>query len=99
MYYYKFTASTQYVGTDNDFYIKTKEPLTPTEIKELCDEYARDNGEQYEYMLDNEYEDAEDMYNSEREWQNEWDNGRQWYRENLSCECEEIAEEEYNENN
>ena len=51
MYYYKFTAHAVYCGTDNEYHVATKEPLTDKEIDEMREEYARENAESFEYLV------------------------------------------------
>jgi integrase/recombinase XerD len=59
MNHYKFTASTPYAGTTNDFYLMTLEPLTEKEIDEHCGQYAQEVAELYEYIVENEVDESE----------------------------------------
>ena len=100
MNYYRFTASTPYAGTDNDFYLMTLEPLTQEEIDKYCAEYVQEVAEIYEYIVENEvdeseFEDEETGEIDEEAYKEEVSTMLHWYYENCGCECEEITEEEY----
>ena len=100
MNYYKFTASTPYTGTDNDFYLMTLEPLTQEEINKHCIEYSQEVAELYEYIVENEVDESE--FEDEETGEIDYDAYEEeistmlhWYYEDCGCECEEITEEEY----
>ena len=90
MFYYKFTAQAVYCGTDNEYYVATKEPLTDKEIDEMREEYARENAESFEYLLTG-WED--DNFEDEDEREEALTN----YYADCGCKCEEITKEEYEE--
>ena len=90
MYYYKFTADTIYCGTENEYFVATKEPLTAKEIDEMCEEYARENAESFEYLLTG-WED--DNFEDEGEREEALTN----YYADAECKCEEITKDEYEE--
>lgn len=98
MFYYKFTADTQYCGTQNEFYLKSEEELSSSELSALCDEYARQNGECFEYLVDKDTEYCEDEYEDYEDFEEAIEQDKLWYWESVSCEWEEISEEEYNDN-
>lgn len=92
MFYYKFTASTNFCGTEDEEYHKFEVKPKPEELNELAEQIARENAESYEYLMtgwDN--EDVEGM--SEDEIEELLNN----YYADASCSYEEITEEEYNE--
>lgn len=90
MYYYKFTADTIFCGTENEYFVATKEPLTAKEIDEMREEYARENAESFEYLLtgweDDNFED-----------EGERDEALTNYYADAECSCEEITKDEYEE--
>ena len=90
MYYYKFTARAVYCGTDNEYHVATKEPLTEKEIDEMAEEYARENAESFEYLVTG-WED--DEFDNEEDKQEALDN----YYADADCICEEITKEQYEE--
>lgn len=90
MYCYKFTANIIYCGTENEYFVATKEPLTAEEIDEMREEYARENAESFEYLLTG-WDD--DNFEDEDEREEALNN----YYADCDCKCEEITEEEYKE--
>ena len=90
MFYYKFTARAVYCGTDNEYHVVTKEPLTEKEIEEMKEEYARENAESFEYLLTG-WED--DAFDDEGEREEDLNN----YYADAECSCEEITKEQYEE--
>lgn len=89
--YYKFTASTIYCGTDNEYFVADEnEELNRKDLDEMAEEYARENAESFEYLVtgwnDDEFED-------EDEKQEALDN----YYADCNCKYEEITEEEWKE--
>ena len=90
MYYYKFTADTIFCGTENEYHVATKEPLTEKEIDEMKEEYARENAESFEYLLTG-WED--DVFDDESEREEALNN----YYADAECSCEEITKEQYEE--
>ena len=90
MYYYKFTAHTIYCGTDNEYYVATKEPLTDKEIDDMREEYARENAESFKYLVTG-WED--DEFDNEEDKQEALDN----FYADADCTCEKITKEEYEE--
>lgn len=91
MVYYKFTASTPYCGTENDYYEKYETKPTEDQLAETASEYARQNGEDFEYLLTG-WED--DYFDNEDEKEEALDN----YYADCECSYEEITEEEWKEN-
>lgn len=92
MFYYKFTASTVYCGTEHEEFHKFEVKPKPDELEELADDIARGNAEQFEYLVtgwDN--ENVEDM--SEDEVEEMLNN----YYADASCSYEEITKEQYDE--
>lgn len=93
MFYYKFTSGTPYCGTENDYYIKSDEPLSQEELEQIAEEYAQQAYEDYSYLHSGwNDEDLEDM--TEEEVEEYMDN----FRADCYCEYEEISREEYEEN-
>ena len=83
MYYYKFTATTPYCGTDRVELIDREEPMTQSEIDNLCAELAEENGEMYTHLAtgwDDDWESEEDEEN---------------YFADCCCECEELTFEQW----
>lgn len=92
MFYYKFTASTEYCGTEHEEYHKFEIKPKADELEELAGEIAHENAEQFEYLVtgwDN--ENVEDM--SEDEVEELLNN----YYADASCSYEEITKEQYDE--
>lgn len=92
MFYYKFSASTEYCGTEHEEFHKFKVKPKPDELEELAGQIARENAEQFEYLVtgwDN--ENVEDMDEAEVE---ELLNN---YYADASCSYEEITKEQYEE--
>ena len=86
MFYYKFTATTPYCGTDNEEYHSFKEKPSVDELDGIAEEYCRSNGEDFEYLIngwDGNDPTEEQLYN---------------YYADCSCSYEEISQEEYEEN-
>lgn len=94
MYYYRFTATAPYCGTDNEYYYEFDTPLSEEEKDTMCEELANENGGSYEYLVHGWDSSPEDEGITEEEWQDEIDN----YYSECDCYCEEITEEEYMEN-
>lgn len=93
MHYYKFTSETPYVGTEQENYYSTPTPLTKDEIEEMCEEFAYDAYENFQYLHTGwNNENLEGM--SEEEIDEMLEN----FRADCTCVCEEISEEEYSEN-
>ena len=92
MFYYKFTATTEYCGTECEEFHKFEVKPKLEELNELAEQIARENAESYEYLVtgwDN--DNIEDMTEGEIE---ELLNN---YYADAFCSYEEITEEEYNE--
>lgn len=89
--YFKFTADTPYCGTENHFYQKFDHDPTEEELEEYATQYAEDNADSFEYLVHG--WDAEPEEGEEEEWEQEIE----WYREDCSCNYEEISEAEYQE--
>ena len=81
MQYYVFIADTPYTGTTNYYPMAVEEELTKEEIANICEEYARENGESYSYLATGWCEDWE----SEEEEEN--------YYADCSCECIHFPDE------
>lgn len=93
MKYYKFTSSTPYCRTENDYYHKFETPPKPDELEEIAGEYAEQAYQDYSYLHSGwNDENLEDM--SEDEAEEYMDN----FRADCSCSYEEISEKEYKEN-
>lgn len=93
MFYYKFTSGTPYCGTEEEYYVKSAEPLSEGDLEELADEYAQQAYDNFSYLHSGwEDENLEDM--SEEEAEEYMDD----FRADCYCEYSEISEEEYNEN-
>lgn len=93
MFYYKFTSGTPYCGTENDYYVKSAEPLSKGDLEEIADEYAEQAYQDYSYLHSGwNDENLEDM--TEEEVEEYMDN----FRADCYCEYEEISREEYEEN-
>lgn len=90
MFYYKFTADTIFCGTENEYHVVTKEPLTEKEIDSMREEFARENAESFEYLLTG-WED--DAFEDEDEREEALNN----YYADAECSCEEITKEQYEE--
>ena len=91
MIYYKFTASTPYCGTENEFYLKYENKPKEDELAATANQFAVDNGQDFEYLVTG-WED--DNFDDEEEKQEALDN----YYADCECSYEEITEEEYKEN-
>lgn len=90
MFYYKFTASTVYCGTENEFYEKfEKEPSSDT-LEQIASEYADSNAEDFEYLLTGREYDA---FENEDEREEALNN----YYADATCTYEQITENEYKE--
>ena len=50
MFYYKFTSGTPYCGTENDYYVKSAEPLSKGDLEAIADEYAEQAYQDYSYL-------------------------------------------------
>lgn len=94
MYYYRFTATTPYCGTDNEYYYEFAEPLSDSEKETICEELMQENASGFEYLVHGWCSTPEDEGITEEEWQEDIDN----YYADCYCSCEEITEEEYMEN-
>ena len=93
MNYYKFTSGTPYCGTENDYYVKSAEPLSKGDLETIADEYAEQAYQDYSYLHSGwNDENLEDM--TEEEAEEYMDN----FRADCYCEYEEISREEYEEN-
>ena len=93
MFYYKFTSGTPYCGTENDYYVKSAEPLSQKDLEEIADEYAEQAFQDYSYLHSGwNDENLEDM--TEEEIEEYMDN----FQADCYCEYEEISREEYEEN-
>lgn len=91
MFYFKFTATTPYCGTDHEEYHQFDEKPRIDDLEEMADEIARANAEQYEYLVtgwnNDNYDDEEEK-----------EQALEFYYEDCSCTWEEISAEEYEEN-
>ncbi len=93
MFYYKFTSGTPYCGTENEYYVKSAEPLSEGDLEALADEYAEQAYQDYSYLHSGwNDENLEDM--TEEEAEEYMDN----FRADCYCEYEETSREEYEEN-
>lgn len=93
MKYYKFTCGTPYCGTENEYYVKSADPLSEGDLAEIADEYAEQAFQDYSYLHSGwNDENLEDM--TEEEAEEYMDN----FRADCYCEYEEISREEYEEN-
>jgi hypothetical protein len=67
MFYFKFTATTPYCGTEYEEYHLFDEKPRIDDLEEMADEIARANAEQYEYLVtgwnDDNYDDEEEREN------------------------------------
>lgn len=91
MFYYKFIAQASFCGTENTFYEKFEHQPEEKKLNEIAEEYCRENAESFEYLVTG-WDDENFETEEERE------EALESYRENCSCEWEEISEEEYEEN-
>ena len=99
MYYYRFTASAPFLGTEQVFYYSYKEKPTERELEYQANELARDNGEGFEYMVFGWDFDLEEAITNGEITEEEYEEEIQNYYADCECSFEEITEEEYNENN
>lgn len=99
MYYYRFTASTPFMGTEQEFYYSYEEKPTEKELEDQANELARDNGENFEYNIFGWGFDLEEAIANEEITEEEYEEEIQNYYADCECSFEEITEEEYNENN
>lgn len=83
MYYYKFTATTPYCGTDSVEFVEKEEPMTQNEIDLYCAEFAQENGEAYAYLA----------YGWDEDWESEEDEEN--YYADCICTCEELTFEQW----
>ena len=90
MFYYKFTAQAVYCGTETVFYEEFEHQPTEEELNEMADDYCRENAESFEYLVTG-WDDENFETEEERE------EALESYREDCSCEWEEITELEYHE--
>ena len=93
MFYYKFTASTCYCGTDHEEYHKFETKPTQDTLYTMAEEIAHDNAEQYEYLATG-WDDDEIEGMSEDEVEEILNN----YYADAYCSFEEVTQEEYEEN-
>ena len=93
MFYYKFTASTCYCGTDHEEYHKFETKPTQDTLCIMAEEIAHDNAEQYEYLATG-WDDDEIEGMSEDEVEEILNN----YYADAYCSFEEVTQEEYEEN-
>lgn len=88
MRYFKLMASTLYVGTGNETYVALEDsPTVEREVEQLAQEFCFDNAQDYEYLVENEaYEedDVSDLLDS--------------YYEECDYSWIEVSETEYLEN-
>ena len=91
MFYFKFTASTPYCGTELTTYQKFENRPTDAELDEIAEYIARDNAESFEYLVtgwgDDNFEDEEEEAKA-----------LELYYEDCFCDWKEIDEEEFEEN-
>ena len=93
MFYYKFTSGTPYCGTEQEYYIKSDEALSQSELDEMAEEYAQQACDDYSYLHSGwNDENLDDM--TEEEAEEYMDN----FRADCYCEYEEISQKEYEEN-
>lgn len=83
MKYYKFTSTTPYCGTDSVELVASEKPLEQWAIDELCEEYARENGETYSYLATG--------------WDGDWETeeDEEEYFVDCLCTCKELTFEEW----
>lgn len=94
MKYYKFTADTPFSGTDYTFYQCEESPLSEQQLELLCEDYARVNAEEFDYLVFGwNYNPVEEGDMTEEEYEQEMEN----YYCDCSCSWKEISEEEFNE--
>lgn len=91
MFYFKFTATTPYCGTEHEEYHQFDEKPSIDDLDEMADDIKGGNAEQYEYLVtgwnDDNYDDEE-----ERE------QALDLYYQDCTCTWEEISAEEFEEN-
>lgn len=85
-YYYEFIAETPYCGTEVYHYEVFDHEPTDEELEEMADDFARDNGESFEYLITG--WDGEDPTEEELAY----------YWEECCCYYRAITKEEYKEN-
>ncbi len=51
MFYYKFTATTEYCGTECEEFHKFENKPSEEELRVMAQEIAHDNAESYEYLV------------------------------------------------
>lgn len=92
MFYYKFTASTEFCGTECEEFHTFENKPTENELNELAGQIAHDNAESYEYLVTGwDDENVEDLSEEERE---ELLNN---YYADATCSYKEITKEQYEE--
>lgn len=89
--YYKFTASTPYVGTEDEYFEKFENEPTETQLSASAATYKDTTADDYEYLVHGwgaeEPEDEEEL--------EMWEEELELYRYECECSYEEISEGEY----
>lgn len=92
MFYYKFTASTPYCGTELVEYHKFETEPNDEMLECIAEQIARENGESYEYLLTGwDDENIEDL--SEGEIEEMLNN----YYADCHCKYVKVTKEQYDE--
>ena len=95
MRYFRFVADTEFVGTENIRYVAFPNNVTDKELQEYADDFARDNGENFEYLV---FGWKADPVADGDMTEEEYDQQIAFYYEDCTCEYFEVTKEEFIEN-
>lgn len=95
MRYFKFIADTEFVGTKNTRYVAFPDDVTDKELQRYANDFTRDNGESFEYLV---FGWGTDPVADGDMTKEEYEQQLAFYYEDCSCEYFEITEEEFIEN-
>jgi hypothetical protein len=90
MFFYRITANTPFCGTEYVYHIASKERIEKSEFAEYEEQYANENGQDFDYLVtgwDDENFDSEE----------ERDEALENYYAECEAHMEEITKEEYEE--
>ena len=90
MHYYLFRKNTPYCGTEDYEVVESDTPISVEDMKELRKEMARDHGEKYVYLVEQNFDDEEN-YDTEEDFQDALQDAIDSYYCDCECFLEDIT--------
>lgn len=94
MRYIKFEGGTGFYGCNFIELHSFHDDVKDSELDELANEYALENGESY-LNIEIDYDICREDFDSEEEYEDAYYQAEEWYFEDCYCNWEEITREEF----